>query len=101
MFITLSSFSETPQQLVEGMRHVKEEVIPSLHGVAGLKAGYWAVDRDNGRRISVTVWESLDAMNAAMPKVMASIKRLREAVGLTEAQRSPDSNQRFEVFAQI
>jgi hypothetical protein len=29
------------------------EVVPAIQGAAGLIAGYWAVDRENGKRMDV------------------------------------------------
>ena len=100
MIVTIATFDENEEELEEGMRHVREEVVPSIDGAAGLRAGYWLVDREAGKRLSVTVWESGEAAAAAMPGVMAAIKTLREDAGRTEPQRSPDRTERFEVFAQ-
>ena len=99
--MTIATFEESAEQLEEGMRHVREEVVPSIRGATGVRAAYWLVDRGAGKRLSVTVWEDPDAAAAAMPSVMASIKRLREEAGRTEPQRSPDHSERFEVFAKI
>jgi hypothetical protein len=101
MIVTMATFQETGEQLEEGMRHVREEVVPSIRGANGVRAAYWMVDRGNGKRLSVTVWDDADAAATAMPGVMASIKRLREESGRTEPQRSPDYTERFEVFAQV
>ncbi|TMF21800.1 MAG: hypothetical protein E6I35_00090 [Chloroflexi bacterium] len=101
MIVTIATFEESGEQLDEGMRHVQEEVVPSIRGAAGLRAAYWLVDRDAGKRLSVTVWNDANASAAAMPAVIASIKRLREEAGRTEPQRAPDRSERFEVFAQV
>ena len=101
MVVTIATFEETGEQLEEGMRHVRAEVVPSIRGATGLRAAYWLVDREAGKRLSVIVWEDADAAGAVMPGVMASIKGLREAAGLTEPQRSPDRSERFEVFAEV
>jgi hypothetical protein len=101
MIATIATFEENDEQLEEGMRHVREEVMPSIRGAAGVRAAYWLVDRAAGKRLSVTVWDDGDAAAAAMPRVMASIKRLREDAGRTEPQRSPDLTERFEVFAEV
>jgi hypothetical protein len=101
MIVTIATFQETDEQLEEGMRHVREEVVPSLRGAKGVRAGYWIVDRGKGKRLSVMVWDDADAAAAAMPGVVASIKRLREESGRLEPQRSPDHTERFEVFAQV
>ena len=101
MIVTIATFEESGEQLEEGIRHVREEVVPSIRGAAGVRAAYWLVDRQAGKRLSVTVWNGPDDAAAAMPGVMASIKRLREEAGRTEPQRSPDRSERFEVFAQV
>jgi hypothetical protein len=101
MIVTIATFEESGEQLEEGVRHVREEVVPSIRGAAGLRAAYWLVDRGAGKRLSVTVWNDPNASAAAMPGVMASIKRLREEAGRTEPQRAPDRSDRFEVFAEV
>jgi hypothetical protein len=101
VIVTIATFEETGEQLEEGIRHVREEVVPSIRGSKGLRAAYWMVDREAGKRLSVTVWDDADTATTAMPQVMASIKRLREQAGRNQPQRSPDRSERFEVFAQI
>ena len=101
MIVTIATFEESREQLDEGMRHVREEVVPSVRGATGLRAAYWLVDREAGKRLSVTVWNDPNASAAAMPAVVASIKRLREEAGRTKPQRAPDRSERFEVFAQV
>jgi hypothetical protein len=101
MLVSISHFEQQGVDLEEGVRHVLEEVVPSIQGAQGLRAGYWAVDRQNGKRISILVWESADAAGAAMPAVVEGIKQRRAAAGLTEPQASPTSSERFEVIAQM
>jgi hypothetical protein len=99
MIVTIATFEESGDQLEEGMRHVREEVVRSIRGAAGVRAAYWLVDRGAGKRLSVTIWDDANAADSAMPRVMSSIKRLREEAGRMEPQRSPDRSERFEVFA--
>jgi len=101
MVVTVATFTESGAQLEEGVRHVKEEVVPAIQGAKGLVAGYWVVDRERGQRLSIMAWESAEAMSAAMPSVMASVKRARDEAGREQPQRSPDSSQRYEVVAQV
>lgn len=100
MIVTIATFEESGDVLEEGIRHVQDEVVPSIRGAEGLRAAYWLVDRAAGKRLSVTVWESADAAATSMPGVMASIKRLRDDAGRTQPQRSPDHTERFEVLAE-
>jgi hypothetical protein len=100
MILTVATFDESGPELGEGIRHVQEEVVPAFGGAEGLVSGYWVVDRDNGRRLSVTVWRDADAVSAAMPALMARIKETREAAGRGQ-QAGPTSTARYEVFASL
>ena len=101
MIVSVSTFSESAEQLAEGVRHVTEEVVPSITGAKGLVAGYWVTDTEAGQRLSILVWENAEAMSAAMPGVMAGIKKRRDAAGRDQPQRSPDKSQRYQVIAQV
>ena len=101
MLVSISHFEESGADLEEGIRHVLEEVVPSIQGAEGLRAAYWAVDRESGKRISVLVWESADAPATAMPAVIEAIKQQRAAAGRTSPEASPTATERFEVIVQI
>ena len=101
MLVSIARFEETGPDMEEGIRHVLEEVVPSIEGAQGLRAAYWAVDRDGGTRISVLVWENADAASAVMPGVAEAIKQRRAAAGRTQAQASPAASERFEVVAAV
>jgi hypothetical protein len=101
MILNVATFEESGEQLDEGIRHVREEVVPSIRGAAGLRTAYWVVDREAGKRLSITIWDDAEAAGAVMPGVMASIKQRRDEAGLSEPQRSPDFTERFEVFAEV
>jgi hypothetical protein len=50
MFAVVMSFDgESQEDRAAGIEHVKDEVVPSLAGAAGLE-GWWLVDHDGGRR---------------------------------------------------
>ena len=98
MFAQVISFEESPDEVKAGIEHVEEEVIPALNGAEGLRAGYWLVDRDSGRRISVMVWESDEAAAAGM----AAIEARRAELGVGDAPRpTPSSVQRMEVYGSV
>ena len=81
MIVTMATFQETGEQLEEGMRHVREEVVPSIRGAKGVRAAYWMVDKGNGKRLSVTVWDDGDAAAAAMhTHVAGGYERTIEAI---------------------
>jgi hypothetical protein len=93
MFAQVITFEEAPDQLEAGIRHVEEEVIPPLETSAGLQ-GYWLVNRDMGRRLSVMVWANEAASQVGMQAVQAE-----RAKYLDRERPTPTSVQRFEVYA--
>ena len=50
--------------LVEGFRSVTD----SLEGIDGFSHAYFMVDRESGRALSITIWESEEALMASMSK---------------------------------
>ena len=101
MLLQIVSFEEDSAALEEGARHVREEVVPSIQGAEGLLAACWAIDRQDGKRVSIMVWQSAEAAQAAMPSVVDAIKQRREDAGRLTPQASPTSVQRLEVIARI
>jgi hypothetical protein len=65
-----------------------------------LIAGCWAVDRENGKRMGVLIWEDAGAPGAVMPGVSARIKAQREAAG-RGTQPGPDRTGCYEVVAEV
>jgi len=100
MFLTWAEFDEEPVALEEGVRHITEEVVPAIRGAEGLIAGYWAVDRENGKRMGVLIWKNADAPGVVMPGVSAEIKAQRDAGGLG-TQPGPDRTGRYQVVAEV
>jgi heme-degrading monooxygenase HmoA len=53
-----------------GIKHADKEVLPALKDADGL-TGFWLVDRDSGRRLTVMVWDSEGAAAAGMAAIEA------------------------------
>jgi hypothetical protein len=69
MFAVVLSFDgESKEDLSAGIEHVTDEVIPALTGAAGVH-GWWLADRDNGRRLTVMVWDTQEHYDAGMARV--------------------------------
>jgi hypothetical protein len=93
MFAVVMTFEgESPQDLQDGISHVDEEVLPALSDAKGL-TGVWLVDREAGRRITLMVWDSQEAYDAAMAAVGAA-----RAKDPDRHRPAPTSFSRWEVY---
>ena len=96
MHAVLISFDESPEQVDAGIEHVEEEVLPALQGASGLR-GFWLVDRERGKRVSVMVWDSEEEAKTAMAAVAAR----REELGSERPRPEPSSVETFEVYGSV
>lgn len=96
MFAVVLSFDgESKEDLTAGMEHVKDEVIPALENASGLN-GWWLVDRDTGRRMTVMMWESQEQFDAGMARIQAE-----RAKDPDRHRPAPSSVMRFEVYGSV
>lgn len=96
MFATVISFEgEDDQAQAAGISHVEDEVLPALRASGGI-SGFWLVDPDNGRRLTVMVADSEEAFQAAMAKVAEA----REA-DPNRHRPGPSNVARFEVYGRL
>lgn len=96
MFAVVMSFDgESAEDLSAGIDHVNDEVIPALATAQGLN-GWWFVDREAGRRVTVMVWDSEDHYRAGM----AAVQEAR-ANDPERRRPAPTSVGRFEVYGSL
>ena len=96
MFATVIAFEEEPKVQEQGIEHVLEEVIPAVQGQPGVR-GWWLVDREGGRRLSVMVFDDQAAYDAAM----GAISERRAASGDDRPRPKPSSVSRYEVYGSV
>ena len=93
--MVLSLDGESAGDVSAGIEHVKDEVIPALCQAEGLH-GWWLVDRDTGRRVTVMVWDTEEHYRAGM----AGVQEAR-AKDPDRHRPAPTSVQRFEIYGAI
>ena len=65
MFARVSTFTGASDQIDEAISQVREGVLPRLEHLDGYIGAYFLVDRENGKSLAVTLWESEEAMRAS------------------------------------
>ena len=93
--LVLSFDGESADDLAAGIEHVKDEVIPALSQAEGV-CGWWLVDWDSGRRVTVMVWDTEEHYRAGM----AGVQEAR-AKDPDRHRPAPTSVQRFEIYGAI
>ncbi len=81
MFARVWTFTGTSDELDEAIRQVRENVLPSVEQLDGYKGAYFLVDRQNGKSLSVTLWESEEVMRASEEAVNSLRSELADALG--------------------
>jgi heme-degrading monooxygenase HmoA len=54
----------SPDRTDQGIKMIEEQIIPEAKKLPGFKGGYWCMDRETGKGMSITLWESLEALRA-------------------------------------
>jgi heme-degrading monooxygenase HmoA len=65
MHARMSTLEGSPGEMDEGVRDVKEHVLPLLHQQQGFKGFIALGNRQSGELIGITFWESERAMQAS------------------------------------
>ena len=65
MYARMSIFEGYPEQIDEGLRQAREEVLPRAKQMEGFKGMIALGDRQSGKTLGITFWESEEAMRAS------------------------------------
>ena len=91
MFARLGAWQGSAEELERWIERGREHVKPSIRQDAGLKAAYWLVDRESGKALIVTLWESEEAMRAS-----EEARRRRQAA-TSAATGAQGTTERYEI----
>jgi len=91
MFARIGTWQGSPDELARWIVRAREQVKPSVQQDPGLTAAYWLVDREGGKGLIITLWESEEAMRASE---QARMQRQTATSAATGAQVTTD---RYEV----
>lgn len=96
MIARIGTFSSrTPEAAAEAQRNLLERFRPALKAQEGFVGGYWLTAKD-GRHLSITVWESEEAMRRGAERANATpLLPGQDPAKLP----SPDIVEHFEVVA--
>lgn len=65
MFARVSTYQGDPAQIDAGLARVREDIIPRVQQLDGFKGLQYLVDRESGKSLSITLWETEDALHAS------------------------------------
>jgi len=74
VYARVSSFEGPPELMNEALRQAREEVLPEARQMEGFKGMIALGDRQSGKALGMTFWESEEAMRASEE----AANRLRE-----------------------
>ena len=81
MFARVSTYTGTSDEIDEAIRQVRENTLPKLMQLDGYKGAYFLVDRQNGKSLSVTLWESEEAMSTSEEAANSLRTEVADALG--------------------
>jgi heme-degrading monooxygenase HmoA len=83
VFARSSTIRAQASMIDAGIAHVRDEVMPAMRGIDGYAGLSLMVDRESGRCIATSSWQSEEAMRASVGQVDGIRNRAAEAFGGT------------------
>jgi hypothetical protein len=81
-----STFEGPPDRIDEGLRYMREEILPTaFQEDEGFKGALALADRQSGKMLTITFWESEEAMRASEEEANRLRSDIAQASGETIA----------------
>jgi heme-degrading monooxygenase HmoA len=98
MHARVSMIEAPPERVDEGIDRVINEVIPSLRDIPGFDGVVSLIDRPSGRSLTITLWDSEEALRASEERAT----QLRSQAAGDLGSTTPPQVDRYEVaFAEM
>ena len=81
MYARSTTVQADPQRIDDGIAHIRDEVMPAVQSMPGCMGLSMLCDRDSGRCIVTTSWDSEESMSASRNAVMPMRERATEVMG--------------------
>ena len=81
MYARSTTVQADPQRIDEGIRYVRDEVMPAVQSMPGCMGLSMLCDRDSGRCIVTTSWDSEESMSASREAVRAMREQATDVMG--------------------
>ena len=83
MYARVTVVQGSPDKIEQGIDSFNREVLPAAKGVDGYKAAFMLADRETGKGMGITMWESEDALRRGAEAVAAAREATIKAMGGT------------------
>lgn len=81
MFVRTTEVQADPARIDDGITVIRDEIFPAVAGMEGCVGMSLLADRDSGRCIATTAWESEQAMRASADQVVTMRHNAEESMG--------------------
>src|SRR6266567_9516748 len=81
VYARATTIQAQPSSIDDGITHVRDEVMPALMGVEGCIGLSMLVDRESGRCIATSAWQSEEAMRATDEALRPIRERIAGTMG--------------------
>ena len=81
MYARSTTITADPQRMDDGIRMVRDEIMPAVQGMPGCMGLSMLCDRDSGRSIVTTSWDSAESMAATADRVQDMRRRAMDTMG--------------------
>ena len=82
MYARVTSTEVNPDDIEKFVGMVRDNVIPRAQKLDGFTGGYWLADRESGRVMGVTLFESEEALRASQSQADRIREESSESAGL-------------------